>query len=88
MIEKVEMFGLHVVPHVTFHPRTVLAVCAVVTKAGTQIEHLRHYQLLVVAGWNGKQNKYTNYKKSFIYLEYFSFVCPHVHKPGLMEGFI
>ena len=60
MIEEVEMFRLHVMPHVTFHPRTVFTVCAVVTKAGTQIDHLRHYQLLMVAvswSWKGKQNK-------------------------------
>ena len=68
MIEKVEMFGLHVVPHVTFHPRTVLAVCAVVTKAGTQIEHLRHYQLLVVAGWNGEQKNKTQIIKNHLFI--------------------
>ena len=58
MIEEVEMFGLHVMPQVTFHPRGVVTVCAVVTEAGAQVDHLRHYQLLVVAvTWKGEHNK-------------------------------
>ena len=90
------MFRLHVMPHVTFHPRTVFTVCAVVTKAGAQIDHLRHYQLLVVAvSWKGKQSKYNknkthiNYMRNHLFIwSIFSSVCPHVHKPRLMEGFI
>ena len=88
------MFRLHVMPHVTFHPRTVFTVCAVVTKAWTQIDHFRHYQLLVVAvSWNGKQNKYLNktqkYGKSFYsFWNILNSVCPHVIKPRLRGGFI
>ena len=48
VVGEVEMFGLHVVPHVTFHPRIVVAVCAVIAQSRAKIYHFGHDQVLMI----------------------------------------